>query len=61
MTDKQQNLEQLAKQAEAILNGGLTKADDLLIKTARIRSEINQLKNNLTEELARRYQADELK
>lgn len=48
------NIEELVQQAEALLKKGHTEADSLLIKTAAIRTQLAQFKQEVSEQLAKR-------
>jgi hypothetical protein len=52
-TDNQQVIDELAKKAEAILEEGIAEADRLLIKTAGIRTQLDQFKREVSEHLAK--------
>lgn len=56
-TDKQQEIDVLAAQAEDLLKEGHAEADALLIKTAAIRTQLTQFKQEISEQLAQRDQS----
>ena len=45
-------VQEAARKAEAIGSDALAKADRLLVKTATLRYQVNQLKNELIEKIA---------
>jgi len=52
MNDNQSKVEEAARKAEAIGLDALEKADRLFVKTATLRYQVNQLKEELAEKIA---------
>ncbi|GAB3943106.1 hypothetical protein GCM10028805_08800 [Spirosoma harenae] len=52
MNNKQDRVTETAQKGEAIAASALAKADSLLMKTAALRHQISQLKDELAEDIA---------